>query len=93
MEFLLLLPRRARVVLEVDGKHHYTEDGFDRSSPRKYAEMVRADRQVRLEGYDVYRFGGQEFTPLSSAAPVLEVFFDALLDRHVGDCGCAPRTL
>ena len=62
-DFLFLLPRRARVVLEIDGKHHYTEDGSDRSSPRKYAQMVRADRQVRLDGYDVYRFGGLEFFP------------------------------
>jgi len=82
MDFLLLPPRRARVVLEVDGKHHYTDAGADRSSPAKYAQMVRDDRQIRLDGYDVYRFGGHEFSPLPKAQPMLESFFDSLLGRY-----------
>ena len=59
MDFLLLLDRRRRVVLEVDGVQHYA-DADGRASPARYAEMVSADRELRLAGYEVYRFGGHE---------------------------------
>jgi very-short-patch-repair endonuclease len=39
MDFLLLLPNRSRVVVEVDGKQHYADAG--RADPARYAEMVR----------------------------------------------------
>src|SRR5215218_9307571 len=59
MDFLLLLPGQRRVVLELDGKQHYArEDGT--ADPARYAEMVREDRRLRLQGYEVYRFGGLE---------------------------------
>jgi very-short-patch-repair endonuclease len=78
MDFLLLLGAGARVVLEVDGKQHYSSG--DRSDPTAYAEMVRADRELRLQGYDVYRFGGSEFQ--SGESTFLDDFFDKLLRRH-----------
>ena len=57
MDFLLLLPGGVRVVLEVDGKQHYSDrDG--KALPSKYAEMVSADRDLKLAGYHVFRFGG-----------------------------------
>jgi hypothetical protein len=47
MDFLMLLPRRVRVVVELDGKQHYSdEDGT--ADPARYAAMVREDRQLRL---------------------------------------------
>ena len=58
MDFLLLLPRRARVVLEIDGVQHYSRDGVP--DPKLYAEMVAEDRALRLARYEVYRFGGHE---------------------------------
>jgi hypothetical protein len=61
MDFLLLLPGGRRVVLEVDGKMHYAEDSGEASSKR-YSEMVSGDRDLRLAGYDVYRFGALELT-------------------------------
>jgi hypothetical protein len=48
MDFLLLLPRRQRIVLEVDGKHHFSEN--DHPSLKAYADMVSADRELRLTG-------------------------------------------
>lgn len=58
MDFLLLLPNRARVVVEIDGKHHYgDEQGQVR--PERDARMALADRELRLAGYEVYRFGVQ----------------------------------
>lgn len=60
MDFLLLLPHRQRVVIELDGKQHYADGEV--ASPRKYAELVAEDRALRLSGYEVYRFGGHELT-------------------------------
>lgn len=59
MDFLMLLPNGVRIVIEVDGKHHYS-DASGRGDPQKYADMVAADRDLRLAGYDVYRFGAVE---------------------------------
>lgn len=59
MDFLLLLNNNIRIVIEVDGKQHYADN--DKASPQKYAEMVCEDRRLRLNGYEVFRFGGAEF--------------------------------
>jgi hypothetical protein len=61
MDFLMLLPSNQRIVIEIDGKQHYSENN-DTPSPRKYSEMVAEDRKLRLLGYEVYRFGGYELT-------------------------------
>ncbi len=58
MDFLLLLPRGHRVVLEVDGMHHYAPGG--RPDPAAYATSMRADRELKLSGYEVFRFGAAE---------------------------------
>ena len=81
MDFLLLLPDRVRVVIEVDGRHHYaTPDG--RADPGRYARMVSEDRQLRLSGYEVYRFGGYEFIEPGIEAS-LNAFFGELLSSGV----------
>lgn len=78
MDFLLLLPNRRRVVLELDGVQHYADtDG--RAKPRLYAEMVAEDRRLRLTGYEVYRFGGYEFVNRDQAEIMLNGFFRELL--------------
>lgn len=46
MDFLLLLPRAVRIVIEIDGKQHYAEESA--ASPTRYAEMMRADRDLRF---------------------------------------------
>lgn len=77
MDFMLLLPRGRRVVLEIDGKHHYADN--DRASPRRYAEMVKEDRRIRLRGYEVYRFGGAEFASEEATHELVGAFFEDLL--------------
>jgi very-short-patch-repair endonuclease len=80
MDFLLLLPHRARIIIEVDGKQHYsTDDG--KASPDRYAEMVSADRDLRLLGYEVYRFGGKELVG-DGAADAIARFFERLFEKH-----------
>lgn len=59
MDFLILLPNGKKVVIEIDGKQHYSSG--DKASPSLYAEMVSEDRRLKLAGYEVYRFGGHEF--------------------------------
>lgn len=56
MDFLMLLPNGIRVVIEIDGKQHYSKN--DIASPKLYAEMMANTRELQLKGYEVYRFGG-----------------------------------
>jgi len=80
MDFLMLLPNGVRVVLEVDGKQHYAgADG--KADPDKYATMAAADRDLRLLGYDVYRFGAKELMATTAAAMVGD-FFERLFRAH-----------
>ena len=60
MDFLLLLPRGVRIVLEVDGKQHYAEG--DTASPKLYSEMVSEDRKLRLRGYEEGYSGVRDVT-------------------------------
>jgi hypothetical protein len=78
MDFLLLLPGRRRVVLEIDGVQHYA-DTQRKASPSRYAEMAGEDRRLRLAGYEVYRFGGQELVDRDQARLMLAQFFAELL--------------
>ncbi|MYQ82094.1 hypothetical protein GTW64_33885 [Streptomyces sp. SID4923] len=77
MDFLMLAPGGRRYVLELDGKEHYSRDG--KAAPDLYADMAREDRRIRLQGYEVYRFGGAEFVDREAAKVMLSGFFDQLL--------------
>ncbi len=85
MDFLLLLPHGHRVVLEVDGAHHYSTDG--RPDPDTYADGVRGDRELKLAGYEVFRFGAAELQHPRSAEPMLRQFFVDLFQQF----GVTPR--
>ena len=78
MDFLLLPSGRRRIVLEVDGQTHFTDD-HGRPSPQRYAQMMRDDRELRLRGYEVFRFGGAELQDQNASASLLDEFFDRLL--------------
>lgn len=79
---LLLLPDdQRRIVIEVDGRHHYTENAYtddERPSPRLYSEMVAEDRRIRVDGYEVFRFGGYELSQ-STAPDMVRSFFADLI--------------
>ena len=81
MDFLLLLRNSIRVVLEIDGKHHYADEE-GKASPLQYAEMVSEDRRMRLLGYEIYRFGGAEFTNSENAIKMITKFFSELFSRY-----------
>lgn len=81
MDFLLLLPRRRRVVVELDGRQHYADEQGS-ASPERYARMMREDRRLRLAGYEVFRIGGWELADTSGGAALLDKFFTQLLRMH-----------
>ncbi len=75
----MLLPSRQRIVIEVDGKHHFSEN--DLPSLKVYADMVSADRELRLAGYEVYRFGANELVGGGAEVRITD-FFDRLFRLH-----------
>lgn len=91
MDFLLLLGHGARVVVEVDGRHHFANG--EAASPSRYAEMAAEDRRLRLQGYEVYRFGAAEFVDVQRvdgryavgprSKQLIVDFFEKLFARHL----------
>lgn len=79
MDFLLLLPGRQHIVIEEDGKHHFSEN--DHPSLKVYADMVSADCELRPAGYEVYRFGANELVG-DGTEPRIADFFEKLLRLH-----------
>ena len=86
MDFLLLLPAGRRVVVEVDGQQHYSTQG--KADRAKYAATVRGDRDLKLSGYEVFRFGTEELRDLEVARPLVQQFFTDLFREF----DVTPRT-
>lgn len=86
MDFMFIISREHRVVIEIDGIQHYAEDRtiggtyYKCADVKRYAEMMRAHREMVLDGYDVYRFGGKELYvgPDKNEEPAKQVVFDFL---------------
>ncbi len=87
MDFLLLLKGGARVVIEVDGAQHYA-DAKMRADPESYARMVAADRDLKLSGYEVFRFGADELRTgpgpagEEAARRLVRAFFERLFKEY-----------
>ncbi|WP_331728970.1 hypothetical protein OG592_43040 (plasmid) [Streptomyces avidinii] len=90
MDFLLLLDDGRRVVIEVDGAQHYSDkvklkslEGavIERSiaSPTKYGAMMAADRDLKLDGYELFRVGGKELQSAPQAQALVDGLFNRLL--------------
>ena len=98
MDFMMIISPSQRVVFEIDGSQHYAEDEVvpgtkykHYASPIRYAEMMKAHREMCLAGYDVYRFGGRELwvneqTSEEEIISNIKAFFDKLFDKyHIND--------
>ena len=81
MDFLMLLSGGVRIIIEIDGKHHYSEG--DESSPKLYAEMAVDTREWQLKGYEVYRFGGYEFMDNQQPKKMVQTFFERLFTKYI----------
>ena len=86
MDFLMIFSESQRVVIEIDGIQHYADyiQGNSRhyASVDKYAEMVSAQREMTLAGYDVYRFGGKELYDMAVGKKVIKKFFKMLFEKY-----------
>lgn len=80
MDFLLLVPQGVRIVVEVDGMAHYANEK-GRADAVRYAKMARADRDLKLAGYDVFHFGAEELQSSDSAESV-RTFFELLFKEY-----------
>lgn len=80
MDFLMLLPGGIRIVIEIDGKQHYSKE--EKAEPMLYATMVKDDRNLKLYGYDVYRFGRYEFVNRNDAVNMIKSFVEALFSKY-----------
>lgn len=81
MDFLLLLPHGVRIVVEIDGAHHYSDPKTRLADPERYALMAAGDRDLKLAGYEVYRFGAAELLDAGAQARV-GAFFRALFQHY-----------
>lgn len=89
MDYLLLIPGGVRVVIEVDGMHHYANPE-GQADGSKYAKMVAADRELKLAGYEVYRFGANELSR-SGSRHTVQSFFVSLFKRYGVPVHPCPR--
>ncbi|MEZ4491163.1 MAG: hypothetical protein R3C24_12020 [Cyanobacteriota/Melainabacteria group bacterium] len=79
MDFLVLFSSTTRVVIEVDGSQHFSDTSG--ASLEKYSAMVQADRDLKLAGYEVYRFGANELCGNAAEAKIQD-FFIRLVKKH-----------
>lgn len=90
MDFMMLFSNSKRIVIELDGAQHYSDDesipGRDYpvkvASTQKYAAMVSAQRDMTLAGYEVYRFGGSEFAGEDRGKEIVKQFLKDLFEKH-----------
>ena len=86
MDFLMIFSETQRVVIEIDGVQHYADyihgNSRHNASVDKYAEMVSAQREMTLAGYDVYRFGGKELHNASVGKNIIKRFFKMLFEKY-----------
>lgn len=59
IDFLMLLPGFNRMVFEIDGIQHYSNEKNNEfhASRMEYATTMSETRQLQLDGFQVYRFG------------------------------------
>lgn len=86
MDFLMLFSESERVVIEIDGIQHYADFQSGQvkhyASVEKYADMVSAQRDMTLAGYEVYRFGGKELHEETSGKRLVKQFLKDLCHAH-----------
>lgn len=86
MDFLMLFSESQRVVIEIDGVQHYADyvagNKKHYASVDKYADMMAAQREMSLAGYDVYRFGAKELYDPAIGKRKVRAFFEGLFSKY-----------
>ncbi|WMX43588.1 hypothetical protein [Streptomyces roseicoloratus] len=60
---------------------HYTRNEGTEPDSAKYAATMAGDRDLKLRGYEVFRFGHDELRDRDRAQPLLASFLTRLIDR------------
>ncbi|WP_257131258.1 endonuclease domain-containing protein [Bacillus cereus] len=62
MDFMVIPNNKTKIIIEIDGREHYSELKNKQyiAKPCLYAAQVKEDRELKLKGYSVFRFGGFE---------------------------------
>ena len=76
LDFLMYLPGRRKVIIEVDGIYHISK-GDGQACLETYSKGLAADRGLMAKGYTIYRFGVNEIQ--QDASDVLGQFFHDIL--------------
>lgn len=86
MDFLMLFSESQRVVIEIDGVQHYADyvagNKKHYASVDKYADMMAAQREMSLAGYDVYRFGAKELYDPAIGKRKVRAFFEGMFSKY-----------
>ncbi len=86
MDFIMLFSESNRVVIEIDGVQHYADyvagNRKHYASVDKYADMMAAQWEMSLAGYDVYRFGAKELYNSAIGKRKVYAFFEGLFLRY-----------
>ena len=75
----MFAPKGHKILLEVDGPQHFTEDD-GRASLDRYAAQLAADRALVLQGFTIFRFGANELSAGRSAKLLQEFFMKLTRD-------------
>jgi very-short-patch-repair endonuclease len=82
VDFLLILPNQNIIVIEIDGDSHFTvENNPQIPSLNTYEKHLKKDRHLRLQGYEVYRFGNNE----TNNPNLLNEFFNRLFSKYLAN--------
>lgn len=76
LDFLMYVPGRRKVIIEVDGIYHISK-GTGQACLETYSKGLAADRGLMAKGYTIYRFGANEIQ--EDAMDVLGQFFHDIL--------------
>ncbi|PFZ90015.1 hypothetical protein [Bacillus wiedmannii] len=62
MDFKVIPNKNTKILIEIDGKEHYSKliNKQYIAAPSLYAAQVKEDRELKLKGYSIFRFGGFE---------------------------------
>ena len=86
MDFCLIMPSNKKIIIEVDGIHHFAEkeNGKWIASDKKYASQCKFDNEWQLRGNEIYRISNRALMDNKSEDNIIFIkeFFIKLFKKH-----------